>query len=721
MSLRHGFALAVLVLSSCGSKPAAEAPSPYADARSCAPCHPQQAKPYAATGMGRSFRKATAEDAVAAPFRHDVSGRSYQLLAREGKLFLRRSEAEAEPYEKEIHYILGSGNSAKTYLHRTPQNRLLEMPVNWYPGAGGGLAMSPGYDRADHMDMRRTIGYQCMFCHNGYPQQIADATLTADPVYPGTIAEGIDCQRCHGPGRAHIESVKAGKPGAIFNPKHETPARQMEVCMQCHLETTSFTLPNTVIRPERGVFSFNPREPLGDFVAHFDHAPKTGHDDKFEIVSSVYRLRQSRCYLGSQEKLTCTTCHNPHETKKNFDAQCTQCHPGIAKAANHPAKTECASCHMPKRRTEDVVHVAVTDHRIQRPPRNAKELLAARAERHETMGKTSYQGEVVLYYPKQLEGPAAELLPAMAQVAHRSNLSGGIPRLKKALETLQPKHPAYYLAMAQTQSGAAALPYYEQALARDPNYLPALRNYGVAQARAGQMDAARATLEKTTRLHPGDSLGWLELARVYRQSQRPSEAAAAARRSAELEPELVEAHTFLGALLQQSGDAAGAEAAFRAALREQPEEAESHANLASVLTAKAPAEAERHYLRAIRENGKLTAARFNYAVFLANLRRYAEALPQALAAVDLDPSNNGARDLLGNLYMAQRNFGAAAAAYQEALRRDPQFGRAQIGLGTALGAMNDWAGARRYLGQAAQSVDPAIRGEAVELLNSLPR
>ena len=708
--------IAAVALTNC--KKAEEAPSPYADARSCAPCHPQQAKPYALTGMGRSFRQATPADAVAQPFTHTASGRTYQLLPREGNLFLRRSQPDAEPVEKQIHYILGSGNSARTYIHRTPQNRLLEMPVNAYASANGALAMSPGYDRPDHMDMRRTIGYQCMFCHNAYPQQIADPSLTADPIYPGPLPEGIDCQRCHGPGRAHIESVKTGKPTAIYNPKHESPARQMEVCMQCHLETTSFSLPNTVLRPERGVFSFNPREPLEQFIAHFDHAPNAGHDDKFEIVSSVYRLRQSRCYLASNDRLTCTTCHNPHETQKNFDAQCSQCHPAIAKAANHPAKKDCATCHMPKRRTEDVIHVAVTDHRIQRPPAKGLNLLAPRIERHETIGKTSYQGEVVLYYPKQLTGPAKDLLPAMAQLAHQSNVRNGIPRLAAALKTHQPQHPSYYLMMAQAQTGAASLPFYERAIQLDPNYLPALRNYGATQARNGQPEAALATLEKTTKLHPNDSLGWLELARLYRQLRRPADADTAARRAAELEPELVEAHTFLGALRLQSGDRPGAATAFRAALREQPDEAESHANLASLLSG---AEAEQHYQSAIRFNPRLVSARFNFALFLANARRFSEALPQAREAVQLDPTNLPARDLLGNLYMALRDFPAAANEYRTALRRDPLNGRTLIGLGTALGAMNDWPGARRNLNQAAQSTDSAIRAEATELLNSLPR
>src|SRR5207247_7212498 len=44
------------------------------------------------------------------------------------------------------------------------------------------------------------------------------------------------------------------------------------------------------------------------------------------------------------------------------------------------AKTDCVSCHMPKRRTQDVVHVVMTDHRIQKPVAGAN-LLAPLEER----------------------------------------------------------------------------------------------------------------------------------------------------------------------------------------------------------------------------------------------------------------------------------------------------------------------------------------------------
>jgi hypothetical protein len=94
----------------------------------------------------------------------------------------------------------------------------------------------------------------------------------------------------------------------------------MDVCQQCHLESTSDELPQAVRAFGRAVYSFRPGEPLGDYLIHFDHAPGTGHDDKFEINSSAYRLRQSPCFQKSAGRLTCTSCHNPHRTPPGAEA-----------------------------------------------------------------------------------------------------------------------------------------------------------------------------------------------------------------------------------------------------------------------------------------------------------------------------------------------------------------------------------------------------------------
>ena len=146
--------------------------------------------------------------------------------------------------------------------------------------------------------------------------------------------------------------------------------------MSCHLESTSFPLPNAILRYDRGPFTYRPGEPLEAYMLNFDHAPGTGREEKFEIVNAAYRLRRSACFLKSTGKMLCTTCHNPHDAprgeaaERHYTAVCRQCHgPAFDQqvaAGKHTRANGCAACHMPKRHTEDVVNVAVTDHFIQR-------------------------------------------------------------------------------------------------------------------------------------------------------------------------------------------------------------------------------------------------------------------------------------------------------------------------------------------------------------------
>src|SRR5262249_43502735 len=144
-----------------------------------------------------------------------------------------------------------------------------------------------------------------------------------EPVVAAKLPEGIDCQRCHGPGADHVRKAEEGAMPeeirkAIVNPARLNPEREMEVCMQCHLETTSFRLPNAIVRYERGPFSYKPGEPLPDFMLHFDKL--SAADDRFEIAGAAYRLRQSKCFLKSAAALRCTTCHNPHDIPRGEEA-----------------------------------------------------------------------------------------------------------------------------------------------------------------------------------------------------------------------------------------------------------------------------------------------------------------------------------------------------------------------------------------------------------------
>ena len=130
---------------------------------------------------------------------------------------------------------------------------------------------------------------------------------------------GIDCQRCHGPGSRHMQAAHKATPmmaeirAGIVNPARLSKERQMEVCLQCHLETTSAPLPASIRRFDKGPFSYLPGQPLSNFILSFDQAPGHGRQDRFEIAGAAYRFRQSQCFLQSHGALTCQTCHNPHD------------------------------------------------------------------------------------------------------------------------------------------------------------------------------------------------------------------------------------------------------------------------------------------------------------------------------------------------------------------------------------------------------------------------
>src|SRR6185437_9078703 len=96
-------------------------------------------------------------------------------------------------------------------------------------------------------------------------------------------------------------------------------------------------------------------------------------------------------------------CHNPHdiprgeEAAAHYTAVCRNCH-GSTHAGDTPAKTDCIGCHMPKRRSDDVVHVVMTDHYIQRIKPSGD--LRAPVQEAQFAALDTYRGEVIQYYPQ---------------------------------------------------------------------------------------------------------------------------------------------------------------------------------------------------------------------------------------------------------------------------------------------------------------------------------
>ena len=734
-----------------GSEPLSlQAASLYADPAVCAQCHSEIAATYQKTGMGRSFRSVRSEKdlgaaAPAQPFYHAASKSFFNMVFRNGAWFQRRWQTgfdgqETNIDEKRVDYLLGSGNHSRTLLHLTEQNTLQELPLGWYSEKGGFWAMNPGYDRPDYAGSVRPIFYECMFCHNGYPKVPEGPQRdTAQATYIQPLPEGIDCQRCHGPGQSHVDKASQGDSAevvraAITNPARLNPDREIEVCLQCHLETSNQKLPHAIVRLDRAPFSYRPGQPLADFKVNFDRAP--GKNTGFEIAQAGYRLRESQCFLKSGLKskgqLRCTSCHNPHdiprgtEAVSHYNQVCAGCHPSgasLSKGSMHTEGANCVNCHMPRRRTDDAVHVVMTDHFIARRPPGG-DLLADKPERAET-ATSSYQGEVVPYYPAQLASTADDQLTlAIAQVREQSNLKAGVPLLASQIAKYRPTQPGYYAELAEGYLAlgdpGSAIRSFEEASRLDPDSAPRLIQWGDALMQAQQWTLAESKLRRATELAPGDPRAWGRLGWALWQQDKAADAKSALEKAISLDPEVPELRNNLGLILWGVGDRAAAEKEFRAALRIQPGVSEWRLNLGRALAAQGQtAEARFQLEESLRLMPDNARARVDYARVLTDLNRLSDAEKQAKLAVETDPSSAPGHEVWGALLAGKGDLSGARRELLEAVRLQPGNGRAQVELGIVLARQGDRAAALQHLTLAAQGSDPDARAAAEQALRTL--
>ena len=628
----------------------------YADARVCATCHAKIYESWQKTGMARSFQRLNVANSIEDfttknRYYHRASDTWFEMLRRDGQYYQRRwqigfGNKQTNVDEEPIDFVVGSSSHVRTYLHLTASGSLQQLPLAWYSEKGGYWAMNPGFDIPDQPNARRKISYECMFCHNSYPEiPTGHEQMQAEPQFRGALPEGIDCQRCHGPGTRHVEMARTAGASAqsiraaIVNPSRLSPERRQEVCFQCHLETTSFQFTHSIVKYDRGPFSYRPGESLADFILYFDHAPgamsPAQNEDRFQIVNSVYRLRMSQCYLRSNGALQCTTCHDPHDSSaSDYNRVCRECHTSAftreMAAGHHTASADCVSCHMPKRRTQDVVHAVMTDHYIQRR-KPSGDLLAAIPEN--TGPATFYHGEELPYYPQPFPAtPQSELYLGVAQVHANNNPERGIPRLANAIDRYQPEQAEFYVelgdALRRNGKLGDALPRYKEALRLKPNSLASLLGLGRAFDATGDLALALDAFTRATKAAPDDASSWLQLGQTYIKLNGEPDALSALQRALALDPGVPETHYALALLSSKpGGDAVRAEAEWREAIRLQPDYFQARMNLANFLWQHNQlGEAAYHFEYALRVRPDYALAHLNYAVMLRSIGRKPEAL-----------------------------------------------------------------------------------------------
>lgn len=655
----------------------------------CAVCHQRIAADFGRKGMGMSAYPPTLdnliEDFENNHFYHAPSDRHYQMTIRDGEIFQRRYQVdydglEYNVVERKVDFIVGSGTNSRSYLYRTATGEMFQLPLVWYTQTQS-WGMAPGYDRPLHWGFTRPITRECMFCHNGYPDvPLGSDRATLEQVFPEALPHGIGCQRCHGPGADHVrlayllDSTLPEVREAIINPASLEPSLRDDVCLQCHLQPSS-EVATRVRVPGRTAYSFRPGQALEEFLVILDFQRVIDGEDRYDINHHPFRLHQSRCFIESDGALSCLTCHDPHrkvpvvQRASYYRDKCLTCHQleqcdiaamqlATARDAGHPDSIDCISCHMPRRRTQDVVQIVMTDHLIAKDITPEDERLRPLEERSRSdhielrafFGDRDPQGDALAAYigmslAKDGQKKSTQVFDAWEAASDQQSEETLYYRaLAYALderaedahlvltELLQrsPNLAAAHRLMAQVQRGLGDLPgsldEMETAVRLESNSSRAHFGLGLVRFWGGDIPGAIDSLERAAELNPNHSAALSILGRVLTRAGRPDEAVLRYQQAVVVDPGRVDAVLDLALILADLGRLNESAQTLRRALRGKGDDPVLLEGYGAVLAVRgAAAEALEVVERARAQGADTVNCLLTEAIALARLNRSGEA------------------------------------------------------------------------------------------------
>lgn len=463
----------------------------------CARCHQKIYDSYQITPMARASGPA-AEGLLPGEFTHTLSGVHYRLFLRDGRAWLSYDREPTLHGEQELSFFIGSGQRGRTYLFEK-EGFWFESPVNWYSKQRV-WDMNPKSLAAREMPLTLKVDAACLHCHSSGVQPARGAVdhFGDRPFLYG----GITCQSCHGDPTAHLAGNGAAP---ILNPAKLLPAKRDSVCLQCHLEGEM-----AVNVAGRSLADFLPGENLSDYVTHFVYSGETGPNGR--ATSQWEALLQSACKRKSGDRLTCTTCHDPHnspsagERVTYFRNRCLTCHGAAAFVSkHHPDQPDCAGCHMPREKTEDVAHEQVTDHRIQRSPGSSPQTPRLTGDLSPVGGEhASDRDSGLAYFQLAKRGDQASGERAMSLLQQAEHREGDQPD--------SDLHTALGFMAQLAGDRPRAIREYQAALRANPADSTAAANLAVLEARGGDVRSAVQRLAGVSENDPGETTATMDLA-----------------------------------------------------------------------------------------------------------------------------------------------------------------------------------------------------------------
>ncbi len=536
--------LSVLLVGCCiflSGRSAVQAASPVATVHTldhpdavCASCHQAIYDRYERTGMARGSGLAT-EGLLPGGFNHTASDVDYRVFLRESTAWMSFSRPATDPRgalsgEQPLQFYVGSGHRGRTYLFQQG-GQWFELPINFYTRRNT-WDMAPAFDNTDVMPAPLPTDPNCLHCHATEVQNSLPTARSRFATVPFKQG-GIGCSACHGDPTQHLALQGHGP---IMNPGKLSASRRDSSCIQCHLEGDA-----VIYRPGKSLAQFKAGDDLSDFAVYFVRAQQEGEGRR--ATSQYEALLRSACKRASGDKLTCTSCHDPHydpapaERVQYFRDRCLACHNTPAIAVNHfPKQPDCAQCHMPSRNTTDISHEQVTDHDIEARPVTASAL-------RDLTASTSV--ELI-----PVGGWAAgdrEYGLAYAQISLLGSSRGDKQAMNKALRLLtqavadgaNDTEVMVRLGYLQQLSGSSdkAQVSYTAALNADPYDASALANLAVLDAASGHTPEAVRLLQRLVADDPTQTAAGLNLAFIECKLGRAADAAALVEKLSQFNPD----------------------------------------------------------------------------------------------------------------------------------------------------------------------------------------
>lgn len=614
--MRYSFVVVLILLlgAACTQKqlsPYQNLNASYVGMDACAGCHADKVATFTQSQMGRSWELATPANSSAdfknpLPVYDEFHDLYYQGVRKADDLYVmeyRLSGADTVHKRVEkIDYIVGSGHHTNSHIMEI-NGYLYQMPLTWYVQQQK-WDLPPGFKGANNSRFDRPIPLKCITCHNAMPEYIEGS----ENRYV-SVPHGIDCERCHGPGSLHIESIQSGNvvnvavetDFTIVNPAKLPVEKQFDICQGCHLQGAS------VNKPGHSFADFRPGMSLSSIENVF--WPRYADSlRQFVMASHPDRLRQSACFQASPTAMTCITCHDPHipieaMAENHYRDVCQSCHTVDKQNLVCPTEEaalgqDCTGCHMPISGSEDIPHVTITDHFIRSPDEELLEVINSNAEAdlirmaslvdespsdveiaqgfltyYETitnapgfldsasvyLRRASRAGENVdehlirMHFLRQEPTSVLRIARNLesstdAWTAYRigeSYLTQQMPRqaviyLEQAVEAA-PKHLRFMIRLGVAYSEAGriedALTVFNTALELNPKQADAYNNRGFAHILSNHFDRAEEDFKSAIALDPDLELAMANLASLYYNTSRPTEARPYMQRLIEMDPD----------------------------------------------------------------------------------------------------------------------------------------------------------------------------------------